>query len=301
VNVTNNGSVVTVTSTAARRSSAVGQPIRCGLKGTACVSEAAPGAKIGMKAQPGGGYRFTGWTGACSGSSTLCTVTASAATTVGATFAPKKGARAVAARLARVSVQARFVQSVGTGTLVARGSISAPARLLLQLRRPGGGPLITRKLRIPGGPFSLRAQLKKGKLARGATLLPGGFVLSLRGKARGTSVPLQMRTVYVRSPREGVVRKTHVSASAGGSAAATLPAGTKEAWAVFAFASQPTAGPLTVTWYQPNGAKLGSREKNNRPTIETGIGATNGLGAGTWRVELAAGGRVIKKLNVRIR
>ena len=303
VNVTNNGSVVTVGSAAARRTSdGIGQPIRCGLKGTKCESDAPQGSKIEMKAQPGSGYRFGGWTGACSGASPVCSVTATAATTVGATFAPARpAARRVSAKLAGVRIKARFVQSVGQGTLQARGSVSAPASLRLQLRRPGGGPLLTRRLRIPGGPFALRATLKKGTLANGAVLLPGGFVLSLTGNARGTSVPLQMRTVYLQSPREGVVRRTHVSASSSGPAVATLPAGAKEAWAVFDFASQPTAGPLTVSWYQPSGALLGTREKSNRPSIETGIGSGTGLASGTWRVELAAGGRVVKKLNVRVR
>jgi uncharacterized repeat protein (TIGR02543 family) len=299
--VSGNGSVTTVSPSRLTSGQPVGQAIRCGLKGTACYSEVSPSAKVQMKAQPGAGYHFTGWTGACSGTSPFCTVAAAAASSVGATFAPKRKARAVGAKLARVRITATFVQSVGQGTLVARGSVTAPARLRLRLRRPGGGPLLTRKLGVPGGAFSLRAKLKKGTLARGATLFPGGFVLSLTGKAGRTSVPLQMRTVYVRSPREGVVRKTHVSASSGGPAAATLPAGTKQAWAVFAFASQPTIGPVTVSWYQPNGTPIGSREKNNRPTIETGIGATSGIGAGNWRVVLSAGGRVIKQLYVRVR
>ena len=300
VQVSGNGSVTSVAAPRLASGDPIPQSIRCGLSGTACYSEASPDSSMEMRAKPGPGSRFTGWTGGCAGANALCTVKASAAGTVGATFRPKRAARA-SARLARVRIQARFVQSVGKGTLIARGSLSAPARLRLRLSRPGGGPLLTRSLRIPGGPFAVRARLAKGTLKRGASLFPGGFVLAVTGTAASANLPLQMRTVYVASPREGVVRATHESASAGGAALKTLPAGTKQAWAVFTFASQPTVGPVTVSWYQPSGALIGTAQKNNRPTIETGLGAAAGLGAGNYRVVLAAGGRVVKRFNLRIR
>ena len=303
VQVSGNGSITSVAAPRLASGQSVGQPIKCGLKGSSCYTEAPPRGSVQMRAQPGSGYRLEGWTGACAsaGTSDVCTVAANVATNVGANFVPARRARAVAARIARVKLTAKWSASIGTGTLIARGSVSAPARLRIQLRRPGGGPLLTRRLRTTGGAFLLRTPLKRGTLAKGAVLLPGGFVLALTGRAGRTAVPLQMRTVYLKSPREGVVRRAYSSDRLGGNPMTSLPSGTREAWAVFTFESQPTAGPLTVTWFKPDGSALGTLEKSNRPVIETGIGSPAGIPSGLWRVRLSAGGKTIRQLGVRVR
>jgi hypothetical protein len=43
---------------------------------------------------------------------------------------------------------------------------------------------------------------------------------------------------------------------------------------------------------------LGTIEEPNRPTIKTGIGGS--ALSGRWRVELVAGGRLVRRLNVQI-
>lgn len=301
MNVQGNGSIISVA--VGKRASAGApprQPIRCGVIGVSCVSEVAPGDKVTVKAQAGSGYVFAGWTGPCAGTGP-CSVTAGASAAVGARFVPRRGGRAVAIRLKDPRIKASFKQSAGSGRLTLNGSISLPARLKIQLRRPGGGPLLTKNLRVTGGPFGLRALLKRGTLAGGAALFPGGFVVSVTGKAGNISVPLQLRTIFLRSPTEGVVRRSYASTTPGGKPLKTLPRGPRQAWAIFRFASQPTTGPLTVTWFDRNGTPLGSREKNNRPVIKTGIGSDTAIPSGTWRVDLKAGGRLIKKMRIRIR
>lgn len=298
-NVDGNGSILSV----GKRASAGApprQPIRCGVVGVSCVSEVAPGDKVTLKAQAGSGYVFAGWTGPCAGTGP-CSVTAGSSAAVGARFVPRRGARSVAIRLKDPRIKASFKQSSGSGTLSLNGSISLPARLKIQLRRPGGGPLLTKNLRVTGGPFGLRALLKRGTLAGGAALFPGGFVVSVTGTAGTISVPLQLRSIFLRSPTEGVVRRSYASTTPGGKPLKTLPRGPKQAWAIFRFSSQPTTGPLTVTWYDRNGAPLGTREKNNRPVIKTGIGSDTAIPSGTWRVDLKAGGRLIKQIRIRIR
>ncbi len=279
------------------------QPIRCGVFGVACVSEVAPGDTLTLRAQPAAGYVFAGWTNGCKGSNPTCTVSAGTgnAVTVSATFNRRRGKRTVAIRLRNPRIKASFKQSSGKGTLTLNGSISAPAALRVQLRRPGGAALLTRRLRVPGGPFGLRALLKRGTLAGGAALYPGGFVVSVRGRAGNIGVPLQMRSVYLDSPSEGVVRRTYASTTPGGRPQKALPPGSKQAWEIFQFASQPTTGPLTVTWYDRNGAELGSKVKNNRPVIKTGIGSAAALPSGIYRVELKAGGKLVKRAGVEIR
>jgi uncharacterized repeat protein (TIGR02543 family) len=255
-----------------------------------------------VRAQPGAGYVFAGWTAGCQGRAATCTVSAGAATPqpVNAKFVPKKTHRTVAIKVRSTQLKATFKQSEGKGTLRLTGSISALSKLKIQLRRPAGGPLLTRRLRAVGA-FSLRAILKKGTLARGARLFPGAFVVSVRGKAGSIPVPLQLRSIFVPSPPEGVVRKSYASTSGTGKPMSALPKGTKQAWAIFRFEAQPSANNLTATWSDPHGNVVGSVAKSNRPVIETGIGSGGAIPSGSWRVEIRAAGKLAKKMLVKIR
>jgi uncharacterized repeat protein (TIGR02543 family) len=266
------------------------------------VSEVQPGSSVTVRAQAAAGYTFAGWTAGCKGKSLTCTVSAGAGGTadVKATFNPKKRGRAVAIQVREPSLKASFKQSVGQGTLLVRGSITLPARLKIRLARPGGGPLLTRNIRAVST-FGLRAVLKRGTLARGARLFPGTFVVSVTGKAGRSPVPLQMRTIFVPPPPEGVVRKSYASTSQNGKPMQALPRGTKQAWAIFRFETQPTAGPLTASWYDGSGKLIGTVAKSNRPVIETGIGSATAVPSGTWRVDLKAGSRLVKRLLVKVR
>jgi hypothetical protein len=147
----------------------------------------------------------------------------------------------------------------------------------------------------------LRRVLRRGRLLRGATLLPGAFVLSIRGVATGRiPVPLQVRTLTLASPSEGVVRRAFFRSSRTGPAATRIAVGSREAWAVFQFETQPARSPIVVTWFAPDGQVIGSSTKNSRPTIESVIGSGTGLRAGTYRAELSAGGRVVRRVNVPV-
>jgi uncharacterized repeat protein (TIGR02543 family) len=275
------------------------QQIKCGTFGVACVTEVQPGTSVKVHAQPAAGYVFAGWTSGCSGTNPTCTVNAGTGNAVSARFARRPGKRTVKIQI-RPRIKASFKQSAGRGTLILNGTISARADLRVQLRRPGGAALLNRRLSTRGGPFGLRALLKRGTLVGGAYFLPGGFVLTVRGASGAVGVPLQMRSIYVNPPPEGVVRKSYFSDTAGGRPLKVLQSGVRQAWAIFRFASQPTAAPLTVSWYSPSGALIGTKEKNNRPIIRTGIASGNPIPVGGWRVELRAGGKLVKKLIVKV-
>jgi subtilisin-like proprotein convertase family protein len=299
VDVSGNGTV-TQTSSARGTASAFGQGIRCGIKGAACYSEVPPDGNVRLTAQAARGYSFRGWSGSCAGRGASCNVRLSASSNVGALFTPRGGAR-VTARLREPRVSVRWRESVGVGTLVVTGSTTVRARMKLQLRRPGGGPLLNRTFSVFGGPFQVRETLRRGRLLRGAALFPGGFTLSLRGRAGRIGVPLQIQTFVVPAPREGVVRRAYASTSSTGRPARPIPRGSRQAWAIFEFITQPALGPITVSWYQPGGRLIGTAQKSNRPVIRTGIGAVgSSIPPGTYRVDLAAGGRVVKRVRIRV-
>src|SRR5262249_30240099 len=102
----------------------------------------------------------------------------------------------------------------------------------------------------------------------------------------------------VNGPPEGVVKRTWLSTTKTGPDVKRVPGGSPQAWATFVLAAQPTTSPVEAYWYDPHGHLLGTSPKSNRPTIKTGIGGT--IEKGTWRVDLMAGGKVVKRVNVPV-
>jgi hypothetical protein len=286
---------------AARTSAAAAQKpgtIRCGAKGVECISAVAPGTSVALKARAGTGYRFAGWKGACRGQDSTCTVNPGNLTSVEALFRPTSARRVTATLRAPRQLPVRWAASVGSGTLVLSGRVSAEAVLKLRLRRRGQGPLVTWNFRTTGQ-FNRRLRIR-GTIRRRAKLFPGEYVATLSGRAGRMGVPLQVRAIYVPPPPEGVVRTAKVSDSRTGTERVRLAAGVRQAWAIFRFNTQPRAEPIVAEWRDPNGNLIGRDEKNNRPVIRTGIGSDSALPSGRYVVELTAGGRVVYRLSVRV-
>jgi hypothetical protein len=300
--VSNNGSIVLAGGGASGPKAAAADRIACGVRGFLCFGRFPSGSTVTLRAVPAAGFAFRGWTGACTGSrAPTCRVVLSAARNVTAAFAARTGAAVVGATLARPRLSVGWQTSVGRGQLVVSGRITRSARLRIELRRPGGGPLLTKNVRVPAGPFRQVTKLQPGSLVRGAKLLPGGFVVSFRGSSGRLPVPLQLKTVVLASPPEGVVRSSFPSTTETGPPMLGLPAGTHEAWATFVFASQPQdALPLTVSWFNPRGDLVGTVPKPNRPSVVSFVRSSIGLGSGLWRVELRAGTKLVQALSVKI-
>jgi hypothetical protein len=224
-----------------------------------------------LKARPAAGYAFKKWTGSCSGSTSICKVVANDAHSVTAVFEAKGTGAAVDARLREPRLRLRWLGSVGAGTLVVQGSTSAAAQARIDMRRPGGGPLATLKLSLPGGTFRQSLALRRGALSGGAKLFPGGFTVALTGRAGNLRLPLQMQTIAIPAPAEGVVRRTFRSRQREGRSERRFPAGTKEVWANFRFETQPAMSKkLTVHWFWPGTkGRLDFVQKSNRPVVSS--------------------------------
>jgi len=73
---------LTVTKTGTGTVKSVPAGIKCG---ATCSADFKAGTTVTLTATPGAGHTFSGWSGACSGKN-ACTLTMTAAETVGATF-----------------------------------------------------------------------------------------------------------------------------------------------------------------------------------------------------------------------
>jgi hypothetical protein len=302
VKISGNGSVTSAVTRALSASAAAPKRINCREGVYDCYTEVKPGQTLTLTATPQAGYAFRRWTGSCSGSSMTCRVVASDARTVTAEFAAKGAGAAIGATLREPRLRVRWARSIGAGNLVVQGSTTAAARARIDVRRPGGGPLATLQVPLVGGGFRQVLGMRQGSLSGGAKVFPGGFVVALTGSAGRFKLPLQVQTIAIPAPREGVVRQAFRSRRQGGANVRRFPAGVQEVWANFRFETQPTAltSKVSVRWYRPNGAVLGTVQKSNRPIISSYMRLTGGIPSGVWRAELRAANKIVSVLSVPV-
>jgi hypothetical protein len=306
VNVSGDGSVTSEARTlAARTGAASSASINCGATSFLCYATVQPGSAVTLVARPGAGYTFQSWAGPCKvvGPAT-CVTNLAGSRTVTAHFAPKVKSSTFSAGLTKPRFKIKWRASIGTGTLRVEGTVGKPALARVQLRRPRGGPLLTENVTVAPGRFVLVPKLFPGLLAGGAHLFPGGFMVSLTGTSGKLKMPLQIQTVTLPAPPEGVVRKSYLSATQRSRPVKSVAADQHQAYANFVFQNQPVRGAkITVRWYWPNGKLLGTIKKSNRPTIFSFIREppSDPLPKGNWVAELRAGSKIVQRLLIRVR
>ena len=300
IDVSGNGTVVSSLRGVQGVASAA-RPIVCGTSGFLCYARFSAKQKLQFVAKPDPGYRFANWGGACFGQGATCTLTVGPGRSVDANFASTDPEGTASVTLDEPRISIRWHRSVGSGELTVHGSVSKPALVRLEFRRPAGGQLIVQQESIPAGTFQLAPQISRAALPKGALVLPGGFVVVLTGRVGSANLPQALRTVVLPPPPEGVVRRAYTARTAGGPASPHLLHGTKAAYATFVFASQPRRGEkLSVRWFSPAGKLVGSRSESNRPTVQTSVRSNAPIQRGRWRVELRAGRTVISTHTVDI-
>ena len=207
--------------------------ISCGAKGSRCFGTFKPGTTITLAAAPAAGFSFGGWSGGCKGKSPTCTLHVTRATTVSANFTSKPSASIVPLVIETAAFSVQWHESVGTGKLMVHGRIAKSADVQVELDRSSGQKLVSERLSLPAGSFSLAL-----KLDPGLGLLPGGFVVTISGKSGDLSVPPQVKTLTLPAPVGGVVYRAFASSSPTGPPVETLHK-SKEAFVTFDFGAQP--------------------------------------------------------------
>jgi hypothetical protein len=297
--VTGNGSVLTVATRQTQRADK--SALRCGTAGFLCYAQFTARRTLQFVAKPDPGYRFANWGGACFGQGARCRLIVGAPRSLSATFVPVDPDATATVTLHEPRVSVRWRRSVGTGQLAVSGTVSRPALIRLDFRRPAGGPLLTQQQSVRAGRFSLVPQISRAALPKGAMVLPGGFVVVLTGRVGSVALPRVLRTVVLPPPPEGVVRRAYTGASRNGRAAASLRYGARVAYTTFVYASQPRRGKhVGVRWFAPDGKPIGTTEKANRPTVQTTIWSGATLPKGRYVVELWSDEAVVAAHTVTI-
>ena len=257
--------------------------------GATCSARYNGGTIVVLTATPIPGWGFWGWQGACTGTSTTCTVNVSSATTtVRAVFI---GVDMTSARL-----QGRWTRNVLRGTLTVSGATSHAANLTFTLSAPGRQRrTFTLTVPAPGGAFSRSFALPR------AGFFPGTYTLAVGGTVLESAVPpRQMPGLRLVGPREGVVARAWVSSLAGSAPVIRLPRGVPGIAARFVFGARPAAGSrVTVSWFH-NGRPLGTVGKPRTRTVVAFLRVTGGLPRGAFRCVLRVRGKVIAQVSVRI-
>jgi hypothetical protein len=142
-------------------------------------------------------------------------------------------------------------------------------------------------------------------LAFPARPVPGAYVLDVSGTSGGSSVKAD-RNVTVPTPSEGVVDRSYASKSQSGSSVHVIHHASK-IWATFHFLTRPKGGTVKFIWRTPSYKFVGAVTKPYHTTIQTYVWAKllskNGpllLQKGTWYCIMTAGGKVSKRVSVKV-
>jgi uncharacterized repeat protein (TIGR01451 family) len=184
------------------------------------------------------------------------------------------------------------------GVLVVRGTAPVALRARISLRRSAAvvrgqkPPEVTRVASLGKGEFTVRVPLP-------ASLAPGAYRLSVAPVSAGVA-QAGTRAVSLAGPREGVVAQAQISAFRNGPPALRLRAGARALFARFTFSALPKAGRLTASWKPPRGAAGAAIDKPRQRQVASQVASSTPLLKGVWTCTLRAGGKVVKRVSVRV-
>lgn len=198
--------------------------------------------------------------------------------------------------VATASARVSWRESKPAGSVSVSGTVSGPAALTVVLLRPSSGKVVaqTTVSVTSAGPFAASVRLPR-------SVLPGVLVVRVTGVSSGADLPQAEHSVSVGAPPEGVVARAYASTKRGGPPVLSVSGEVKELWARFQFAARPKGKSVTVYWVTPSGQVVGSAVKPYSPRIDSFVGSAASLQNGVWRAVLKVGGKVVKRVAVRVK
>jgi hypothetical protein len=214
-------STVPLTVSVSGRGGVSGGGISCGNGATLCAANPSTGSSVVLTAAAAAGETFKGWTGACSGTTTTCTLTMSAAKTVAAAFS---GAPATHTKTLTVKVSGPGAVSSSAGTCTSTGPTrrcgqAAAANGIVLVATPAigarftgwGGACIGTKTSCTvtlSGQTTVMAAFSATR-AKTSSVLTRLGPARVRGTAAGFRVTLRFRTTRAGTARVHVLRSGH--------------------------------------------------------------------------------------------
>jgi hypothetical protein len=182
------------------------------------------------------------------------------------------------------------------------GTVAGPAQLTAILRPRTGAKRVTAKIDFvvaAGGHYSQKLELPPRPL-------PGRYELRVVGTSEGSKLPAAETTVEIPTPPEGVVARSEVSLSRGGTLVpregeVPVVKGTPtKIWVRYRFLYPPKGRHLKVTWNLHWRHRIGVVDKTYRTFIDTFVVSSAPLPAGVWNVILTVDGRIAKQTSVHV-
>jgi hypothetical protein len=213
--------------------------------------------------------------------------------------APAAGSAQQAPRLTirGAIVTAQWREGWFKGSVKFRGTVGAPARLTAIVRRVAGRAL-PRRLDFSVG----RAGRFRRTIPLSPRPLPGVYRLRLFGSTSSGELPTVQRRIRVPAPTEGIVDRAAISVKPGGPRVRVLRGRQDVLFARFHFLVLPRADEVQVEWRTPSYQVFVSSTKPSTTTVRTRVRSLETpLQQGTWYCILTAGGKIAKRVTVRIR
>ncbi len=210
--------------------------------------------------------------------------------------------------------RAEFVVEVGVGArpLVMRKPAltanSMPRSLVASLEVSGFSPMPGQLFVNARGPTT-RFGRRKYKISVGEfsrTILlpfqPGEYSVFVLLRSSGSVLGSLSRSfqLHLAPPPEGYVDDAWISGKALGRAATHFRRGTVALYATFHYKYLPQRGPITTTWYLPDGSPTRAVVKHRAQFVRGFVKATGSLNPGRWRCVLRVGGVVVGERDVYI-
>ena len=252
--------------------------ISCGTSCTSSSGAFVDGTAVVLTASPVSGASFTGWSGACTGSSPTCSLTITADTSVTATFTPPPTVNIITGNNQGAAVSGAFGTALGVRVLDSSGTPISGATVVFTLPSSGASAALS-------SASATTNSLGEAAITATANATAGAYSIIAGLSGTPTTATFSLWN-YGATASISVVSGSGQSKTVAGAFASPLVAIVRDA------ASQPVPG-ATVTFAAPGSgasATLGASTATTSASGQASVSATANLVAGTYSVSASVSG-----------